>query len=830
MDATGNYWSDNASLLMIGMRGVGKSSLAFIAAQSLGYTFIDTDIQLETEFGTSIHRFISENGLQEYRNREHALLKKLLLDCDTKSVIACGAAIIEHKPNTELLKEFMRSHPVIHIICDQSWISKYLPNEKSEFARLLCLNRFSLFRRFSNFEFYNVSSDVTTDEMASSSSSSEHRNSIAYKRFLVLKSSGRSFLYFLSLVLHLPKNDMFSDMGPPELRQYTYSVSLQYPEDKINDFGILIDGKHIDDAVIGADCIEIIVDSRIAFKDTVEFEDIARYVGIIRRHTSLPVMYSVYVDDKFSTAQSLRIYLDLLGYGRRLAPDYLNIDLKLIFARQIFNNTTSSAVDSYSHELLQGLNNILWQVLSDRSDQRKVPLYYKLVGSWNHVDHDTADISWWTTNAPNRVIDNAKILDCCIVRISKNATHSVDNYSAVSFYDRNWKIALENGIRLCVFNSGYLGKLSQILNPTLTPAIPIFKRSSNAEYLHDSRKLIHPVITTIDMQKALYSSYALTRRTFYVFNGMFVTKTLSPLIQNAAFKALGIPHIQYIYQTDNTDDMLDVIRKPDFGGMAVSLPHKRRALSIVDDLSYEAEVIGSVNTIVPVRKSDNDIVSIVRGENTDWIGIYKTVESHLSPMNFVTGETTALVIGAGASARASIYALIHLGVSSILIQNRTISKAIEVADWFNGKSPLCLPQSQGRVNIFNTEHDQPHASTLLKRDVCIRVVEDLESTDMISQHSLEMPTIIIFAISVNSDLPDIWLTRPSGGVVMELYYDNPNSLLQQKIRKLEHRGWIAVNGITVFSEVTSSQFEIWTNKPAPRRVFRETISHYDASM
>jgi len=123
------------------------------------------------------------------------------------------------------------------------------------------------------------------------------------------------------------------------------------------------------------------------------------------------------------------------------------------------------------------------------------------------------------------------------------------------------------------------------------------------------------------------------------------------------------------------------MRVPEFGGASVTIPHKIEIMSKLDEITEEAKAIGAVNTVVPVL--DNNKETVLVGDNTDWLGIKHQIQRHLSTTSTVQPQQMkGLVIGAGGTSRAALYALHRLGVQEISIFNRTSVKAQSVADSF----------------------------------------------------------------------------------------------------------------------------------------------------
>ena len=105
----------------------------------------------------------------------------------------------------------------------------------------------------------------------------------------------------------------------------------------------------------------------------------------------------------------------------------------------------------------------------------------------------------------------------------------------------------------------------------------------------------------------------------------------------------------------------------------------------LDELTEHAKAIGAVNTIVPVRRTGSEAVERLIGDNTDWLAIHDVTSRWL----YLLGKDeaiTALVIGAGGSARAACYAMHRLGAGTIWLFNRTRANAVLLAqelprDW-----------------------------------------------------------------------------------------------------------------------------------------------------
>jgi shikimate dehydrogenase len=109
-----------------------------------------------------------------------------------------------------------------------------------------------------------------------------------------------------------------------------------------------------------------------------------------------------------------------------------------------------------------------------------------------------------------------------------------------------------------------------------------------------------------------------------------------------------------------------------FRGGNVTIPHKEAAFAIIDEHDEAAALIGAINT---VWLEDGRLC----GTNTDWSGFSANLDAAAPEW---AGGRTAVVLGAGGSARAILHALHRKGYTDIRVVNRTIERARELADRF----------------------------------------------------------------------------------------------------------------------------------------------------
>ena len=147
--------------------------------------------------------------------------------------------------------------------------------------------------------------------------------------------------------------------------------------------------------------------------------------------------------------------------------------------------------------------------------------------------------------------------------------------------------------------------------------------------------------------------------------------SLSPLLHNAAFDALGMDWVSVGFPVpDGTvPRAFDGIRALGIVGMSVTMPHKEAAAAAVDDCTAVARRLGAVNCVV---REDGRLV----GDSTDGPGFVAALHRGAA---FDPAGARCVVLGAGGAARAVVLALADAGAASVVVVNRTRAKAEEAA-------------------------------------------------------------------------------------------------------------------------------------------------------
>jgi shikimate dehydrogenase len=113
-------------------------------------------------------------------------------------------------------------------------------------------------------------------------------------------------------------------------------------------------------------------------------------------------------------------------------------------------------------------------------------------------------------------------------------------------------------------------------------------------------------------------------------------------------------------------------------GVNVTVPHKRAATDLVNELTPRAQVANAINTIV---RRDESLV----GDNTDGAGLIADLTRNLR-LNFASPRI--LLLGAGGAARGVLGPLLELKPRLLVVANRTAERAIEIVEDFAYLGPV----------------------------------------------------------------------------------------------------------------------------------------------
>lgn len=153
-----------------------------------------------------------------------------------------------------------------------------------------------------------------------------------------------------------------------------------------------------------------------------------------------------------------------------------------------------------------------------------------------------------------------------------------------------------------------------------------------------------------------------------------VEHTMSPAIHNTLAEELGenLVYVPFHVPSDEVEAAVRGAYALNLLGLNVTVPYKSTVIPFLLELDSLAERIGAVNTLVRMEGG-------FRGYNTDMLGLYRAMREDGVGLE---GERV-LLLGAGGVARAAAMLAAQKGAKKIILLNRTLEKAQQVADDVN---------------------------------------------------------------------------------------------------------------------------------------------------
>ncbi|KAL5365301.1 Shikimate dehydrogenase [Aspergillus floccosus] len=424
-------------------------------------------------------------------------------------------------------------------------------------------------------------------------------------------------------------------------KKHSFFVSLTLPD-------LRSASDILDEVCVGSDAVELRVD---LLKDPASDSDIpsvdyvAEQMSFLRSRTALPLIFTIrtksqggrFPDDAHDAA------MDLYRLAMRSGSEF--VDLEIAFPDEMLRAVTE--MKGYS------------KIIASHHDPKGEL-------SWSNM-------SW--IKYYNRALEYGDVIK--LVGVAKN----LDDNTALRKF-KTWAEEAHD-VPMIAINMGDNGQLSRILNGFMTPvshpSLP-FKAAPGQ-------------LSATEIRRGLSLMGEIKKKQFAIF-GNPVSASRSPALHNTLFQLSGLPHEYTRLETSNAEDVKDFIRSPDFGGASVTIPLKLDIMPLLDEIAREAEIIGAVNTIVPVSNG-SDKTRLV-GYNTDWQGMILSLRN--AGVYGANKDASAVVVGGGGTARAAIFALHNMGYSPIYVIGRSASKLQSMVETFPTGYNIRLVDSSEQID------------------------------------------------------------------------------------------------------------------------------------
>lgn len=256
----------------------------------------------------------------------------------------------------------------------------------------------------------------------------------------------------------------------------------------------------------------------------------------------------------------------------------------------------------------------------------------------------------------------------------------------------------------------------------------------------------------------------------YGVAGWPLGQTLSPLLHNTGFQALGLPavYLRWEIPPEALGAFADGARLLGIQGLSVTIPHKIALMPLLDAVSEQARLAGAVNTVY--RDGER-----LCGENTDVAGFLRPLAG------FDAENTDVLLLGAGGAARAAAAGLALRRFRRVFVATPSDRSHTPLAEHFG-----CIPLA------WKNRHD-------IRADIVVN------ATPLGMRGRLPDETPFDFAKTA----------RPQGNQTLTAYdmvYNPPETRFLREARSTGRR---CVSGLSMFLGQGAAQFRLWTGKELP---------------
>ena len=260
--------------------------------------------------------------------------------------------------------------------------------------------------------------------------------------------------------------------------------------------------------------------------------------------------------------------------------------------------------------------------------------------------------------------------------------------------------------------------------------------------------------------------------------------SLSPAMQNAAFKALNLDweYVPFEVLPKDLSEAIRGMRALHIAGFNVTIPHKEAILPMLDEVTQLARIIGAVNTI---KNQEGLLV----GYNTDGPGFMDSLKDRakLNPKG-----KKVVILGAGGAARAVSVMLAEAGIKSLSITDIQEKKAEELISYVS--------------SYFEIEGESLGANHP-------RLQAALANADLLVNAS----PIGMYPKINESPLPDD-IKLPENLLVYDLVYNPAETKL---IKSAKSFGCKTFSGLDMLIRQGAMAFALWTGLEAPLEVMRQ---------
>lgn len=405
------------SIVIIGMRGAGKTTAGGWASRILGWQFVDLDTELEATVGMTIPELIQQKGWDEFRAEELKVLKRVLKEKPTGHIFATGGGVVEMPEAREILNAYRTSGgPVLLVTRDINLVMDYLRIDKTRPAYVedmvgVWQRRKPWYEECSNFQYHSQTVDFVGKK---------------------LSTTMEDFASILRSIV-----GQTSALQKIRQKKHSFFVALTLPQ-----VGPAI--KKLPEIAMGADAIELRADLLVdeSSEDGIATPDfLVEQIALLRSSTPLPIIFTLRTQSqsgRFPDGADDRAKA-LYNVALRMGCDFMDVEL-----------TSSQSLKDY--------------IISSKRNSTIIASHHDPAGELSWSNGGSAWIPHY-----NRALEYGNI-----IKLVGTAKSLADNFALAEF--KAWAETSHPDIPMIGLNMGTHGKLSRITNgfmtPVSSPALP----------------------------------------------------------------------------------------------------------------------------------------------------------------------------------------------------------------------------------------------------------------------------------------------------------------------------------------------------------------------
>lgn len=285
---------NNKSIIVIGMRAAGKSTLSRWMATFLGFKLLDLDHLFESKHG-DIREFIKEHGWEEFRKLEAQYAKETIAKYGTNHVLSSGGGIVESEASRDILRQYLKSGGIVlHLHRDLDETVVFLSADTTRPAYVdeikeVWKRRENWYHECSNYHFYSAHCE----------------NELEFKQLRT------SFVNYLKLITGRQTTAI-----PTEKSAF---VCLTFPDLKD------VQSETLEEVTSGCAAVELRIDLLASYDNSF----VAEQIAILRKNVSIPIIYTIrtvsqggrFPDEDHEAIERLSFL------GIKLGVEYLDVQL-----------------------------------------------------------------------------------------------------------------------------------------------------------------------------------------------------------------------------------------------------------------------------------------------------------------------------------------------------------------------------------------------------------------------------------------------------------------------------------------------------------------------